>query len=304
MKYPFDIVSIVRKKTFSIEARFSQETEESPLKVFDDTFSRYVFTVIADGKAATSNIPLDIIEEVDKITAFAYNKQLESKYSPAKDGETGNSPAYTVRFRAGKVKGKTPVDILRENPAGEAKKILNDQYKWLKENLEKYPSNKEIMDAIVEASKIDPETISESAKDVTPPVTILEIGTRPLVRKKREDGKCFCYECRVTWDMSKNYPVSVVIDNYYAPVVKKENGMLNVQLSGKDRSTEVIHEFSMTAGEWLNTVSQMKNIKENFVRMYMADAFKLAERGDRERREEAKEHASQTQAQTQEKEIA
>ena len=86
----------------------------------------------------------------------------------------------------------------------------------------------------------------------------------------------------------QNYPVSVTISNYYAPVIKKENGMLNVQLSGKDKSSEITHEFSMTAAEWLNAVEQMKIVKDGFMRIHLADAFKLADRGDRENRENAK----------------
>ena len=71
MEYPFDIVSYVRTKTFSVEARFSRNTEEHPLKVFDDTFSRFVFTIIADGKAVTSNIPIDVLAELKEISSFA-----------------------------------------------------------------------------------------------------------------------------------------------------------------------------------------------------------------------------------------
>ena len=291
MKYPYDIISYVRKETFSIEARFTRTTEESPIKVFDDTFSRFVFTIIADGKAVTSNIPLDILDEVEGISRFAHTKQLENKYATKEiSSEGAASPAYTVRFRTGSLKGKTPADVIAENSPEEARKLLNGQYKWLKENLEKYPSNKEIMDAIVDASKIDPESVKENAGHAQTPqqIVLLDIGTRPLIRKKREDGKCFCYECKAVWDTSRNYPVQVTISNYYAPVVKKDNGMLNVQLSGKDKATEKRYTFSMTAAEWLNAIAQMKSTKDGFMRMYMADAFKLADRGDRDNRENAK----------------
>ncbi len=301
MKYPFDIVSYVRKKTFSVEARFTRKTDESPIRVFDDTFSRFIFTVIADGKAVTSNIPLDILDEVESISQFAHAKHLENKYAARETtSETAASPAFTVRFRTGNLKGKSPAEVIAENSPEEAKKILNNQYKWLKDNLAKYPANKEIMDAIMDATKLDPETIKANAgagSATIPPITILDIGTRPLIRKKREDGKCFCYECKVMWDTSKNYPVSVTISNYYAPVIQKENGMLNVQLSGKDKATEKTHEFSMSAAEWLNAVTQMKATKDGFYRMHLADAFRLAERADRENREAAKQKKDENGAQ-------
>ena len=293
MKYPYDIISYVRKKTFSIEARFTRKTDESPLQVFDD-FARFKFNVIFDGKAVTCNIPLDILSGMKAASEYAMKEQMVRRYGAAnkrEEGETPASPAFTVQFKAGKLKGKTPVAILLENDEATAKKMLNDQYKWLKENLEKYPGNKELMDAIVDATKLDLAELKEKApvtSSTSPVITILDIGARPLVRKTREDGKCFCYECKVTWDPSKNYPVSVSVSNYYAPVVQKENGLLNVQVSGKDRSTEMTGEFSMTDAEWLNAVDQMVLGKDGYQRMYLADAFKLADKADFENREAAK----------------
>ncbi len=290
MKYPYDIVSYVRNKTFSIEAHMQQEKDESPLKVFGQ-FSRFVFAVISDGKAATCNIHTDEVAALQRITDYAYNKQLEAKAAPAAE-ETNVSPAFTKRFMTGTLKGKTPVEVLAEY-GDKGKEMLNNQYKFLKENLAKFPKNQELIDAIIEAGKVDPSEIEKAQAGTNAPLTVLEIGCRPLVRKTREDGKSFCYECKVTWDFTKNYPVSIQIKNYYAPVRKNENGMLNVMLREKDTKTEISNEFSMTAKEWINAVDSMKRIMDSFYLLNLKSALNMAERAGIENRQAAKGQSAQ-----------
>ncbi len=289
MEYPFDIISYVRNKTFSVEARFTKETTEHPLKVFDDAFSRFIFTVIQDGKAATSNIPLDILAECKEISTYAYTKTLDAKLN-APAGNENASIAFTERFRTGDLKGKSPVDVILEN-GDKAGDILNKQYTWLREKLAQYPANKTLMDAITEAAKLSAEDIENAKKsrEVTaPPITLLDIGVRPLVRKTREDGKSFCYECSVTWNPAMKMPVVVRISNYYAPVETKENGMLNVKISQKDKATEVQGEFAMTASEWFNVLDNMKVTRDGFRTMNFAEAFRIAEKAEIEARQNAK----------------
>ena len=114
------------------------------------------------------------------------------------------------------------------------------------------------------------------------PMTIYEIGVRPLIRKTREDGKCLCYECKATWDYAKNYPVSFVIKNYYAPFEKKEGGTINVNIKQKD--AEVIHEFSMTASEWLDTVEKMSMAMNAYYMINFNKGLKMAEDYEASRR--------------------
>ena len=294
MKYPFEIASSIisakgENKALSVEARFTRRTDDKPIQIFDDNFSRFKMTILIGKSASTCNIPIDELAGIIKKTDFAMNKHLDAEYSsPVTTDSQGSSPAFTERFAAGNLKGKTPADVLIEN--GEAgKSILNKQYLWLKENLEKYPKNQILMDAISDASKLDIDKL----KDMKPaasvkPISILNIGCRPLIRKKREDGKCFCYEAHITWDITKNYPVNIRIVNYYAPVVTRENGSLNVQISEKDGSSEITNEFNMTAESWLNIVDEMKTKKDGFEFIYLKNSIELAEKADAENREGAR----------------
>ena len=61
-------------------------------------------------------------------------------------------PAYTVRFTSGDMKGMTPAEVLFQNPENSAK--LNEQFKFLKKNLKKYPKNQQQIDAILDASEL------------------------------------------------------------------------------------------------------------------------------------------------------
>ncbi len=279
MEYPFEIASFVRKtKTFAVDAKFTKSETEKPLKVFDDTFSRYVMTIIQDGKPVTCNVHIEDVAYMEAATNYGFTQQMAQASSIS-----GSSPAYTERFVTGSLKGKSPAEVLSENGEN-GKKILNEQYTWLKSNLEKYPANKKLMDAIEDAAKLSIDDIKQNPTG-SAPIKILDIDCRPLTRKTREDGKCFCYEGRILWNPSQKYPVCVEIKNYYAPVRKNEDGTLNVSLKDKDTKTEASYSFNMSVQEWMHVMAQIKLTKESFVMVNFAKAYKIAEDAAKEARE-------------------
>lgn len=301
MKYPFDIVSCYSRskeghiKTLSIEARFveREEGDDSPLKIFKDGLSRFVLTII-DKQAATCNIPLDKLEAMKAITDYAQKRHYEAKFAPAVSDSSNSSSAFTVRFVSGTLKGKSPADVLienRNNPE-RGKKILNEQYKWLKENLGKYPKNKEIMDAIEDASKLDISTLENCTSVPLPIIPILDLECRPLIRKKKDDGMCPCYECKITWDFCRDYPITIQVKNYLAPVIIKEDKTVNVQISGKDKDSEVDNVFYMGVDEWLNSLKEMDDAKSIYKMLKMNKALKIAEAADEENRNAARSNLS------------
>ena len=293
MKYPMEIASLVRKKTFSVEAHFEKREGDKPMEIFDDKFSRFVMTVIADGKAAFTNVPMKELEPLRLKTEYAFRKHLDTvTFSPAAAaGADTNHPAFTVHIMAGNLKGRTPADVLINEPNG--KDLLNSHYKWLSEHVQQYPNNKKVMDAIVDAAKLDLSQV-KSGEPVQGTFTmpLLDISIRPLTRRKRDDGLCLIYEAHIVWDDSQNYPVMVTIDNFYAPVVKKDNGMLNVIVSKKDTSTEVRNSFVMTAEEWVDTVYKMTSARDAFKLINFGPAFRAAEAADKEAREAYRHSAS------------
>lgn len=284
MKYPYDIVSIVRKKTFSVEAHFTRALDESPLKMFEEPFSRFVFTVIENGKAATANIPVSCTEKLYMDTQALYTASLNNRASSI---SSGTSPAYTTRFVTGRNHGKTPIQVLMEDPE-HGRDTLNSEYTWLKENLSKYPGNQKLMDAIKDAASIDIDSLKDN-KSLTASMSteILSIGQRPLVRKKRPDGMCFVYEASVQIDPSRDYPVTVAISNYYAPVIKTDKGLYNVQSSKMDKSSLTKNTMALSMEEWINTVSIMRDSKQAYYFSNFKLALNLADEASKKAREEA-----------------
>jgi hypothetical protein len=215
---------------------------------------------------------------------------------PVETGKT--SPAYTFRFAGGNLKGKTPVEVLLENkeegedPFKKGKDILNKQYSWLKDSSEKNPkfapANKKAMDAIVEAAKIpaeELESINVAEVATGSLVSLVEIKTRPLMNRPMVNGKNFVYEVFVTYEPGKNYPVNVTVKNFYAPVKKLENGMLNVVVSETDPATRITGSFDMTLEEWVHVVRVMDEVERGYYLTHAAAAFKMAETADKARRD-------------------
>ena len=49
-------------------------------------------------------------------------------------------------------------------------------------------------------------------------------------------------------DSSSEKPIEIEIKNYFAPVIKRENGLLNVM--AKEKEEEIKNVFPMTMNEW------------------------------------------------------
>lgn len=278
-KYPKDIcVFQTGQKTFSIVDNLTKREleDDSPVKILDDSFARFVFTIISNGEGSLkANVdPGDIPDALKATDSCKFIQVQHDVTSGAGEGSTQNSPGFTKRFVTGNLKGKSPVEVLIENENGKA--LLNEQFKFLRDNLQKFPKNKELMDAIVDASKQDIEKLKEraAAQPTLKPYTILDVSERPLQRVQRADGKCFCYGCRVMWDFERKYPVTITITNYYAPVTRKENGTLNVAYSEKDDVK--VYDYSLTAKQWIKAIDKMYRCIVSFENMYYPSAHELA----------------------------
>ena len=294
IKYPHDLVSFVRQKTFSIESRLvaKEEGEESPRQLLKG-FSVFKFVCIANGKAVSANLkPNENFVEVKSNTKFASEKHKEYAFECANSKNAGhNSPAFVERFNAGFLKGKTPIDVLLENGYEKGKEILNQQYTFLKESATKNPkfaaANNRLMNAIVDAAKVDLDSLKNVSLPVAPaPIKIFESGAKGSMKSKaREDGKYACYDMSIYWDVSRDYPVVVTISNYYAPIRPTENGGQNIILSEKDSETK--NDFALTAAEWEFAVEEMEDDLKTFKQFHYKEGRTRAERADAENRRAA-----------------
>ena len=109
---------------------------------------------------------------------------------------------------------------------------------------------------------------------------------RPLVRRKRADGKCFVYEIEVKFHAGLERPVTIEIHNYYASVVQKETGLLNV--TSKDTSSEIHNTFSMTMEQWYWVAHVLETNIQTFESVNAIELYRTAMKEEQKNIEEAK----------------
>ena len=306
---PFDISNFFRANgtSFHAKAVFSRENGKEkngkPLAGFNH-FSRVVITIIdkdTKAKYCEANIQYDNLAEIFERGRFAIERVLNNKNRPADvAGSDTNSPAYTVFITSGKLKGKSPAQVMLEM-GEEGAKLLNNQYKFLQDNLAKFPKNKEQMDAIAEAASLYKagklkKTETAAVGGVIP---ILEAFPMPLIRKKNKDGTYPVREISIECNLAKNSPFEVNILNYDSPVkAVTGNGLteitetegtggnkINVQKG--EKKNEVQKKFSLTLGEFSSFLKHIEIAETIFLNNYSAVLLKEAIEADQENRKNA-----------------
>ncbi len=283
-EYPKQCASIVMDKTLTCEAwltRASAKGGVPPFEIFrtstdseiGEFASRFGLILINNDKqVSTGNIEFSEMYDIINRTNFALNKSYELELAPQKSSGPEKSIAYTTKFVAGNLKGKSPAQVILENGEEEGKKILNDQYVFLKKNLQKYKDNQKIMDAIVESGnllkegKLSKDEISSGSNEFV----IYDGGIKPLIRKKHPKNQNLCkiYEIKIVCDFSRRYPVNIKVLNYFAPVEKKENGTLNVQKAKMDKSTLINNQINVTLLVWEGFVRSIERCMNAFERQF------------------------------------
>lgn len=269
-KNPLEICAIVHKnQTFAIQNGLSpagegngvQGDENQPLRLYS-SISRFPLCVIQDHTSVTANLRVTEIPGIIARSNFCFNKEMEAAIQmTVATEETPKSIAYTQILSMGQgMKGKTPAQYLLEagkEPEMVEKSIdaLKKQYTFLRSKVKENPKfakgNQAQMDAISEAVNLyraGKLSVDEASATLSS-VKIAESGFRPLVRRQRPDGKSFVYEYSILWSFGKDYPVTVSIKNYYAPVIQMQTGTLNVKAA--EKLDERTYSIKMSADEWM-----------------------------------------------------
>ena len=290
MKNPKECFCIRQNQTFFIENELEKpeyEDNGEPLLFHHDTFSRFKFVIInAEKKAAFGNINVKEFPAIFwKIRWLCSRDMLAGEQE--KNGKT-QSAAYTTVITAGKLKGKTPAELLLEN-AEENKVLLIQQKAWLEANAGKYPKNSIQIQAIEDGirlyanGQLDKSTARTSGRTEK---TVFSSGVRPLIRRKNAEGKSFVYEINIRWLGGMEKPVEIEIRNYYAPVIQKENGLLNVMV--KERTNEIRNVFCVTAEQWLWMEHILETNIRTFEDIHAEPHYRLAREETKKNMEQAK----------------
>ncbi len=243
--YPYQINSAFSKNpkkgittTLGIEAHLaleegdvkaSQECTENPFE-YHAGYSRFTVVLIRkeEGKGktiVTANIPAK--DDADRIiarTKACENILAMAEYNkPAAVAETTSdevaktSPAYTVTMTTGSMKGKTPAQVLIEDPAN--RKKLIEQYKFLQEKITQYPKNQLQLDAIKDAVKLfDAGNLNASAAGETESsgersITVYEAKFKPLRSTLDDKGTVLVYSVTIRCTPGRNYPYEFIVKN-------------------------------------------------------------------------------------------
>ena len=281
----FKMANKTVKKTLSAAAHLQKVNEKNegdsalPLDVFG-SFSRIQLTLIeksADSlKTPTCNLTVAEVNYIAKRTELAMQMDIEKMFkqpaSTTDDGKT--SPAYTVKFAMGKLKGKTPAEVADKDS-------LLSQREFLAENLSKYPANQAIIDGIddairlIEAGSLDSKKVDASAT-VAPAFCIYEAGNKTRSSVKDEKGNVLVTEIKVNYDASRNYPIEVILHNCYAPLKKDSSDRQNIELS-----QAVNHEtasVNMSMFDFFTFINDCKRTCDLFAEKNAGNAFQLMEK--------------------------
>ena len=280
MKNPREIASVVRTQTFYAEAYLNEiEKEEDgyPL-TFYGPFSRFSLCVInQDKKAAAANMRIQEMNELIRRSKEMYSHEFGQRFA---EKDELSDPAYTVTFKAGKLKGMSPAAVITKH-GEEGIDMLRANYKWLKDNLAKFPANQELMDAIMNAVTLHKDGGLKEAKGVEA-VVLYESGLRPLVRKARGDGMSPVHEMKITWTPGASNPVNINVTNYFAPVIKLEDGRLNVKRSAMDKNSLVDNTMALSVQEWMEVMHSAERSMKLFEILSARKMFDLARKYEEE----------------------
>lgn len=336
-KYPKEVYSaLTSSKTFSVRGELvaaDANKNQSPYKVYDGVFSRFVFTIIqkAKGKPTTfpdANISVNEIPgliEASKAAKSAdtflslpvigqiFNLLKETTKLTQRVGDAINTIYFMIKgveppiqqqqqnldnlgklaksvvIANGNYKGKTPFEILVENP--DEASGLEKQYNWLSQNVAKYPKNQEQMDAIAEALDLLNRGLLQSVSEDPTNSSRLNLGDvvlyealpKALIRKKDQQGLCPVYEIGVIWHMNDRYQVEVIISNYKAPVTRSNTGTINP--NRQKAQNYVRNSFRLTSSQWFECLYNMQTHMRRFEDLNAQIQFEQADHADRANRE-------------------
>lgn len=135
--------------TLSVEDHLScpdnlNQFPNTPPLMMHTPFSRFRISILDKSKTENNNVACNIRPSDE--TAYLYDRYKSVINNPPKASKESLPLAYTCKFINGDYKGKTPAEVLIDDPTKVS--LLRRSQQFLRTNLEKYPNNKKMIDAI------------------------------------------------------------------------------------------------------------------------------------------------------------
>lgn len=271
VKYPKQIFSAIKKKgnmktTFAVEAHLVAVDDDNgitPGELHKAGLSRFVLSLLkvddASKNAVTGNIPVSEIASFLHEAHFSLNYLSQLKVTGTNNASVSSGTGVTLKF--GTFKGKTPEEVLQENPNN--KDALENTKKLLMEKVAQYPANQELIDAIDAA--INNLSSGVKAPIVSGPKTfsVYSSGIKvPNSSKVNANGKTLVYTIDVECNPNMKIPYDVKIMNGYCLVPKdgevdfksmEDNSTINTRLTKEQFCTLIANiERRLNMFEMLN----------------------------------------------------
>lgn len=288
--YPWQINSVIHKaktatKTLGIDAMLFAPKEEDDIRTpaapleMHEGYSVFKGTLIVKTQDNTDflkfNIPAKVVPYIHKKTCMAMEAASAPKTVPAATpaAESETSLAYTVQIKTGKLAGKTPAQAILEGNI----ELLKNQKAFLEKNLDKYPANKEQIDAINAAMELNEKGSLESNKEVATaapvagPTVIYECAPKN-VKPLDAEGRYTVYQVTVTHNPAMNLPFTVSVMNCFAPVDKTKGNEIVLSKAVNKKTQDI----KLSEEEWFTMIDTMKATKILFENYSYPEQLRLA----------------------------
>lgn len=193
-----------------------------------------------------------------------------------KETDISTSKAYTTVIKSGKLKDKIPAMVLLEDPKNLT--LLENQKKWLEDNLAKYPGNQEQIDGIKEAIELYKAgklsaVSEEEAKSTSATKTYVVYETAcKNIQPIDKDGRWTIYQISIKYTPENNLPFTIEVMNCMAPVDKSKGNEI-VMSKAVNKQTQ---DIRMSEEEWFTMIDSMKSVKIMFESLTYPDQLQLA----------------------------
>lgn len=218
----------------------------------------------------------------------AWVKKILSVVSPAEGAAqntahtAANSPAYKVKLTVGTFKGKTPAQVILEDPANSLQRAndLCQQYTFLMQNASKFKGNVQQAEAIDAAIKLynagqltaEAAEQTDTTGDETGAIYDMEPGT---IANKCKDGKQLCYGIHIKYNPEMRYPFELKMCNYLAPMTEgAKSGSRNVMI--KERTDYLEDKLLLNVAEFTSVMYHLKAMYEAFLNASFAARYRMA----------------------------
>ena len=246
----------------SVEDNLSVPDKDGRVKtppLGSSSLSRYVIILNGKGNAVQANLPADEVHALaQRCRAVTQSRIMRTVLGIGGPG----ADDVPVKIFMGKFKGKTPEEVLLENP-NNYQELINTA-NMLCQNLDN-PANaryregnsrqiEAIRRAVDKFNRGELKTAVSTCIDVYP-------GEWKNKNKKLEDGRYEVYRLNIRCHITGRSPWELTIEEGVAPVAFQENNMRTIQLKQLQR-TNMKHIFM---GEnWENIIEKMDSLLSAF----------------------------------------